>query len=290
MGARADAVLELRPGFEITPGVRFDFYSSDGATALSVDPRLATRLRLSEKMHILSAMGSAHQPPAFVVPVPGFQPGGLRGGLQNALQESLGLEWEVDDSTTATATVFHNAFFNMSDPLSYQPPQLTGCVPGSLVDTWFFGERSGMGNMRCPTKIKTGQGTLGGDGGGGQGAANAISALETRTLGTAYGLELFLKRKLTGRLGGFFSYTLSRSTRSVGRNNFTADFDRTHVINTALAYNLGRNWRAGTRVTFYTGLPKAPDVFDSSTRLPARRSSASHRFSPTICSVVPTTA
>jgi hypothetical protein len=88
-------------------------------------------------------------------------------------------------------------------------------------------------------------------------------------MGTSYGLEIFLKRRLTSRIGGFFSYTLSRSIRSFERRQFVATFDRTHVINAALAYNLGRNWRAGTRVTFYTGLPKAPDPTDpTSTRLP----------------------
>lgn len=88
-------------------------------------------------------------------------------------------------------------------------------------------------------------------------------------MGTAYGLELFLKRRLTTRLGGFFSYTLSRSTRIKGKDEFVATYDRTHVLNAALAYNLGRNWRAGTRVVFYTGLPKAPDPTDpTSTRLP----------------------
>jgi len=80
---------------------------------------------------------------------------------------------------------------------------------------------------------------------------------------------LFLKRRLTSRLGGFFSYTLSRSVRTLGNQQFVATFDRTHVANAALAYNLGRNWRAGTRAMFYTGLPKAPDPTDpSSNRLP----------------------
>jgi hypothetical protein len=38
-----------------------------------------------------------------------------------------------------------------------------------------------------------------------------------------------------------------------------AAFDRTHVLNAALAFDLGRGWRAGARVTTYTGLPKAVD-------------------------------
>ncbi len=90
-----------------------------------------------------------------------------------------------------------------------------------------------------------------------------------RTLGASYGLELYLKRKLTSRVGGFLSYTLSRSTRSVEDKSFVAAFDRTHVGNAALAADLGRSVRAGARVVFYTGLPKAPDPTDSSTRLPA---------------------
>jgi hypothetical protein len=78
-----------------------------------------------------------------------------------------------------------------------------------------------------------------------------------------------LKRRLTKRIGGFASYTLSRSTRSANGQTFLSAFDRTHVLNAAVAFDLGRNWRAGTRVTFYTGLPKAPDPVDpEATRLP----------------------
>lgn len=32
-------------------------------------------------------------------------------------------------------------------------------------------------------------------------------------------------------------------------------FDRTHVVNFALAYELGRRWRAGGRFLVYTGIP-----------------------------------
>ena len=76
-----------------------------------------------------------------------------------------------------------------------------------------------------------------------------------------------MKRKLTERLGGFLSYTLTRATRTYGAQSFVSAFDRTHVLNVAASYDLGRNWRAGARLTFYTGLPKAPDPTDSSTRL-----------------------
>jgi hypothetical protein len=81
---------------------------------------------------------------------------------------------------------------------------------------------------------------------------------DQRSLGSAVGLELFVLRKLTQRLGGSFTYTLSRSTRSVGTEHFPSSFDRTHVIGAAAAYDLGRKWRAGTRITAYTGTPSIP--------------------------------
>jgi TonB family protein len=276
LGARADVVLGLAPNFEVTPGLRFDFFGSKGTVATGLDPRLSTRLTISPTLALLSSLGIAHQPPAFVVPIPGFQPGGLRGGLQRALQESVGLELDLGEATTVTMTAFHNAFFNMNDPLGTSEPIFSGCPPGGFPTDTIAGDRGAqpMGGGGClariaPGKIGADRSGGGGDGADSLGAEQRAQAVLVRTMGTSYGLELFLKRRLTSRLGGFFSYTLSRSIRSFERRQFVATFDRTHVLNTALAYNLGRNWRAGTRVTFYTGLPKAPDPTDpSATRLP----------------------
>ncbi|HKQ69094.1 MAG TPA: TonB-dependent receptor plug domain-containing protein, partial [Polyangiaceae bacterium] len=276
MGARADVVLTVDPAFEVTPGVRVDFFGSQGTSAVAIDPRLALRTRLSESARLLSAMGLAHQAPSFVVPIPGFQPGGLRGGLQRSLQESVGLELDLDLATTFTLTAFHNAFFNMSDPLGANQPMVSGCPPGAFPSGSLAGDRGTqpMGNPTCRPRFDDGK--LGPDtsGGGGQAVdsrnANRVAnVFEVRSNGSAFGIELFVKRKLTHRLGGFLSYTLSRSTRTANGRNFVAMFDRTHVLNAALALDLGRNWRAGTRVTFYTGLPKAPDPIDpDATRLP----------------------
>jgi TonB family protein len=277
-GTRADLVLSLGDRLQVTSGVRLDYYSSQGNGAVGIDPRFSTRLEVTKRLNLLSTFGLAHQPPAFVVPLPGFQPGGLRGGLQLAVQQSAGLEYDLGDATNVTATVFHNGFFNMSDPLGATQMTISGCPPGSFPEDTLGGDRGAQptsGRARdCGKAPLTFQplGTVGPDnsgGGGGGGATTAANALEARTNGYSYGLELFLKRRLTSRIGGFVSYTLSRSVRTFGNQQFVATFDRTHVANAAIAYNLGRNWRAGTRVMFYTGLPKAPDPTDpSSTRLP----------------------
>jgi hypothetical protein len=276
-GTRADVVLGLAPGWELTPGARLDLYSSQGATALGADPRLAMRTVVTPKARILSAMGIAHQTPSFVVPVPGFQPGGLKGGLQKAFQESVGLEVDILENTTASATVFHNGFLDMSDPLGSQSPQLSGCPPGTFPEGSIAGDRGVQPtNAALCGQTRFVPGTIGPDrsGGGGQASeqattANRASAFEVRSNGRSYGLELFLKRKLTSRIGGFVAYTLSRSVRRTADREYIAAFDRTHVFNAAIAFDLGRNWRAGTRLMFYTGLPKAPDPSDDSTRLPA---------------------
>jgi hypothetical protein len=269
LGARADVVWQMTKRTEIVPGARVDLFSSDGATAVGFDPRVALRTVLGPRLKMLSALGVAHQAPAFAIPVPGFVPGGLRGGLQKAAQQSLGLELDLGSATMLTSTVFHNGFFDMSDPLGVSERPTQGCAPGAFPAGSLAGDR---GSAPSPNGSVCGierfpAGTFGPDrsGGGGQaaesrGQAATTRALEVRTRGAAYGLELFLKRRLTRRVGGFLSYTLSRSTRSYGDRAFVASFDRTHVANAALAFDLGRNWRAGTRVVFYTGLPQANDA------------------------------
>ncbi|MBX3129668.1 MAG: TonB family protein [Polyangiaceae bacterium] len=207
-GVHVELGWRPEPWLTVTPGLRVDLYASDGAAAIGVDPRLSARYELSERVRLLHAFGIAHQPPSFVVPVPGLQVSDLRGGLQRSLQSSAGVEADLPAEITGSLVVFQNAFFGMTDALG-----------ASTTD-------------------------------------DEETRFDTRSLGRTVGVEVFLKRALTRQLGGFLSYTLSRSTRSLGRSgNFAANFDRTHVLNLALAGDLGRRWRAGGRFVFYTGFP-----------------------------------
>ena len=210
-GTWADVRLVLGP-WEIVPGARVDIYNSSGTTAVGVDPRIGSRLHVAKAVHVIHTFGIAHQPPSFLIPIPGLAIGSLRGGLQRSIQSSAGLEIDLPESTTATITAFDNVFQNMSDTL--------GVVQGGDV---------------LDRALK-----------------------EQRSLGSAVGGELYIKRKLTRRFGGYLSYTISRSTRSVDREHFLSAFDRTHVANVAVAFDMGRLWRAGTRFTIYTGTPVVP--------------------------------
>lgn len=86
-------------------------------------------------------------------------------------------------------------------------------------------------------------------------ASTETNAFTDRTTAHAYGVEVYLRRSLTERLAGFLSYTWSRSWRSLDRVTTMAGFDRRHVINLALALDLGANWRLGSRFVTYSGVP-----------------------------------
>jgi hypothetical protein len=79
--------------------------------------------------------------------------------------------------------------------------------------------------------------------------------IDYRTNGHAYGAELMIRRSLAKKLGGLVSYTLSRSVRYARRLRGPAATDRTHVLNVALSYDLGREWRFGSRFLLYSGIP-----------------------------------
>jgi hypothetical protein len=69
----------------------------------------------------------------------------------------------------------------------------------------------------------------------------------------------------------------------VGRESFPSNFDRTHVFNAALGYDLGANWRAGGRVVFYTGTPVQSgfdDDFDGAAGPAPLRSGSPERSDP----------
>ncbi|WP_437592092.1 TonB-dependent receptor plug domain-containing protein [Sorangium sp. So ce1000] len=213
-GVWADVVVRAAPGLEVVPGLRGDLFASGGATAATVDPRLATRLQATPRVALLSAFGMTHQPPSFLGAVPGLQVGGLRGGVQTGLLASVGVELRLPGEIQATITGFRSGLFHLSDALGNRPP-------GADV--------------------------------------GLAQRAELRGTGSTHGLEIHAHRSLSKRVGGFVSYTLSRSVRHVGRESFDSAFDRRHVLNVAAAVDAGRGWKLGGRAVFYSGLPMTFD-------------------------------
>jgi outer membrane receptor protein involved in Fe transport len=74
--------------------------------------------------------------------------------------------------------------------------------------------------------------------------ADARVTEDTRGLGRSRGVELLLKRSLTQKLGGFLSYTLSSSERSVDRAHVPSSFDPASVARcTPASRQTWRTWR-----------------------------------------------
>ncbi len=78
----------------------------------------------------------------------------------------------------------------------------------------------------------------------------------TRGKGEAYGMEIFLNRRI-GNLTGWIGYTLAWTNRTFPELNngktFPPRYDRRHDIKIALTYELGESWELGAAWVFGTG-------------------------------------
>lgn len=202
-------LLEPARGIHVAPGVRADVYTSQGETAIGVDPRVSAEFDVSRTLRLEHSLGLAHQRPNFTAQVPGAQVADLANGLQSALLWSSGFKLKLPLDLLASATVFRTGYFNALDPL-----------------------------------------------GGGRDFTIDRTALDRRATISAAGLELRLVRPVTHRLGGFVSYTLSRSEESSGQQQSPSGFDRTHVLQAALSYEVGPGFRLGARSVVYSGVPE----------------------------------
>lgn len=268
LGVRADVTYSQNDRLKATIGVRADRYAAYRiedigyvlapdplpGTQVSVEPRASTRVKVVPRVVFVSTAGLASQPPRFVLPLPGLTIGRLGEGLERSVQTSHGIEWALPLSFSVSTTLFGSRTLGLADVFA-----------------------------ACP------------------GARNAFTdgnACTTRSRGDAFGLEVYVKRPMSEKITGFLSYTLSRSTRTVptyvfgssfsrdvpggvplerdGTLVIPSDYDRTHVLNAAVAYDIGRGYRAGLRFLMYSGRPYTPTRFDgtfiarpNSARLPA---------------------
>ncbi|MBS2011806.1 MAG: TonB-dependent receptor plug domain-containing protein [Deltaproteobacteria bacterium] len=88
----------------------------------------------------------------------------------------------------------------------------------------------------------------------------------------AFGLEVFLSRKLSERYAAFLSFTLSRAQlgSTLTEASRVSPFDRTFVLQIGGVVDLGRGWRASSRFLTYGGWPLEPTgaPVDPRARLP----------------------
>jgi outer membrane receptor protein involved in Fe transport len=86
--------------------------------------------------------------------------------------------------------------------------------------------------------------------------------LDNAGTGRVYGLELLVRKELTGRFFGWLAYTFSRSDRvdRPGQPRRLFDFDQTHNLTAIASYKLGGGWQIGARLRLISGNPDTPVV------------------------------
>jgi TonB family protein len=226
----------------IRPGVREDVWYDRNLTKQATDPRLTVRYRLADRhvpelaagsdenaIWLKGAVGLYHQPPRFVLPLPGFDLMPLRYGLQESIQTSLGVETPLREKLTLSV----EGYFAYMDP--------------TLFDL----------SVNRQNLNTTGNTTLGPPGTvpPGSRAQEILDRLATPTTGRAFGLEVLLRRESKTGLFGWISYSLSRSERYRDGSWVPYDFDRTHLANLVAGFRLPRNWDLGLRFQYQSGIP-----------------------------------
>lgn len=238
LGLHGSAAFVVWRRLELEPGLRLDLYASRplpdvadvgggvpraSASALAVEPRLRTRLTASRRVAYTSTFGIAHQPPSFVVPLPGLSIGRIDHGLQTAVQTSHGLELQLPLELTLTVTGFLHEYENLTDATAT-------CLH--------------LTNPDDPSRDCVDQRVRG------------------RAFGLEVLLRRSLTRRLSGWLSYTLSRStrdtsgllvVGRSPR--GEGEMLSEYDRTHVLSLVGAYEVGSGWRAGVRFMFYTGRP-----------------------------------
>ncbi len=206
------------------------------------------------------------------------------GSSALAIEPRISADYQITDSLS----------FNQGFGLAHEPPAFPVPVPGlqlaNMEDGLQRSVQSSWGvQWRAPWDLRT-SATLfhnaffNSTDAPGLASVPAEFDTEQRTMGQAYGLELLVRRSLSRTVGGMLSYTLSRSTRSVGAFTGPAAWDRTHVFNAAVGYRWGHGIRTGARLVFYTGRP--PDLIPLDAQSSGRSGFLAAKEDPAIADTV----
>ena len=215
VGLRADAVLAITPRLEVTPGVRLDFF---GSKRWNQGPASFTAVAVDPRLAARFVVRKDLRVVA-ATGVASQPPSFILPGPGFARDLEGGLQRSFQSSVGIEADL---------------PWDVSATVTG-FRDA-FFNLTDALGATSLDPN------NIGGN-------------LQSRVDGDSYGLEVMLRRRLTRRLGGLISYTLSRSERVIAGGVVPSAFDRTHILNVAGSYDFGHGIKGGSRMMLYTGFP-----------------------------------
>jgi TonB family protein len=190
-------------------------------------------------------------------------------GLRADLYTSRGVtKVGLDPRVSAEFEISRTVRLDQSIGIAHQRPNFAAQVPGAQVADlssglqWALLWSSGV-RVRLPAAV-TASATVFRSAyfnaldpiGGARDFTIDQTSLNRRATVAAAGLELRLERPMRQRLGGFISYTLSRTEESTGTMKGPSGFDRPHIFQAALSYDLGKGFMVGARTVVYSGVPE----------------------------------
>jgi len=220
MSAYAELSLPLHERVSAELGLRGDMWLTGARAEAAVDPRLTVSYRSTDAVTWHAALGLAHQPAVFLLPLPGLSEVGLEHGLQSAIQSEAGVAVTLPAAFRFESQLYAQHLSNAILPdLALDQTDACAGLPDSVAAA----------TARCN---------------GGYPRAKVW----------AYGLELFLRRDVSEVLSGWINYTLgwARARGSDGKS-FSPTFDVRHVLNLVLQYRLPKGFSAGVRVQYRSG-------------------------------------
>jgi len=220
MSAYAELSVPWTERMRAELGLRSDVWLTGARAEAAVDPRLTLSYRSSEDVTWHVALGLAHQPAVFLLPLPGISDVGLEHGLQSAIQSEAGVAVALPAAFKFESQVYAQRLSNaiLPDLVLDQTDSCAGLPESAAAAT-----------PRCSDGYP-------------------------RSQLWAYGLELFLRRDVSEVLSGWINYTLgwARARDSEGKR-FSPTFDVRHVLNLVLQYRLPKGFSAGARVQYRSG-------------------------------------
>jgi hypothetical protein len=220
MGAYGELSIPLVPRLRVDLGLRGDLWLTGSRSEAAVDPRLSVTYRILDHVKWHGAVGLAHQPAVFLVPLPGIEEVGLEHGLQSAVQSETGVAVDLPASLSFESQFYLQHFSHMILP-ELALDQTADC-------------------SSLPTEVAV--------------ATSRCNGGYPRAGVWAYGLELFLRRSVTQDLSGWINYTLGWArARTDAGESFRPQFDVRHVLNVVLEYRIGRGFALGGRVQYRSG-------------------------------------
>jgi hypothetical protein len=210
---------KITNNFSVNYGVRIPFFNASGKSYSNIEPRITTRLSLNKNTSIKASFTQMNQ---FVHLVP-----------------------------SSTASLPADIWLTSSNKIK---PQASNQVALGLFKNFKENEIETSvevyyKTMKNQVLFKEGTQIL---------LNTNLDDQLTFGKGKSYGIEFFVKKNF-GRLSGWASYTLSKSTQQFPDINFgkefNSSFDRTNNLSLAASYELTKTWTVSADLVYYTGRP-----------------------------------